>query len=190
MSVTKVANRYAKSLLDLAIEQDKLERVREDVETFREVTKNRDFKLFLKNPMIQQVKKSEIVHKLFKDKYDELTMAFLVILIKKGREVLLPEIADQFIELYKKIKHISTVKLTTAVEISPEAIEKIRKKLAESAMIERNIEIVTQVNPELIGGFILEFEDWVYDAGIAHKLELFRRELFSENLYISQIIAR
>ena len=188
MSVHRIANRYATSLVELANEQGKLERILEDVKSFKEVCKNRDFKLMLKSPIVNADKKAQVFDRLFAGKYDELTMAFLKILLKKGRESLLTDIGDEFIVLYKKIKHISSVKLTTASKLSEEAVEAIRKKLAASSATDEKVELQTSVDPNLIGGFVIEFEDKLYDASVAHKLRLLKSE-FKDNLYISQIIA-
>ena len=98
----------------MAREQNKLDRVLEDVKSFQTASKNRDFYLLLKSPIVNARKKLSILDALFLDKYDETTMAFLRILVNKGREPYLPEVAEEFIAQYKKIKHISTVKVTTA----------------------------------------------------------------------------
>ncbi len=188
MSVQRIATRYAKSLIDLANERGNLEKVLEDVKSFRDVAKNRDFMLMLKSPVVKSDVKQKIFNKLFQGKYDELTMAFLTILLKKGREAQLTEIANEFVLQYKIIKHISTVRLTTASQLSPEAVEAIHQKLLASTATDDNVELVTVVDPSLIGGFVVEFEDKLYDASAAHKLSLMKKE-FKDNLYISQIIA-
>ncbi len=188
MSVQRIANRYAKSLIDLAQEQGKLDKILENVQSFNEVCKNRDFKLMLKSPIVNTDKKSKIFDQLFGNKYDELTMAFLKILLKKGREPYLADIGKEFVVQYKVIKHISSVKLTTATKLSDAAIEAIRQKLIASSVTDEKVELQTVVDAELIGGFVIEFEDKLYDASVAHKLGLLKKE-FKDNLYISQIIA-
>ncbi|MCB0521816.1 MAG: ATP synthase F1 subunit delta [Lewinellaceae bacterium] len=189
MSVQRIATRYAKSLIDLANEHGKLDKVLEDVKSFREVAKNRDFDLLLKSPVVKGDTKQKIFNKLFQGKFDEMTMAFLTILLKKGREAQLTEIANEFVDQFKVINHISTVKLTTANKLTPEAVENIHKKLLASTATDDKVELVTKVNPDLIGGFVVEFEDKLYDASVAHKLSLLKKE-FKDNLYISQIIAQ
>lgn len=188
MSVQRIASRYAKSLIDLAVEQDKLERILEDVNAFRSATKNRDFYLLMKSPIVSSSKKLDIVNAIFENKFDALTLSFLKILITKGREAYLPDIAVEFLSQYKKIKHISTVTVTTATELSEKAKKALLAKLQASSSTDDNIEIITKVDPDLIGGFILEFDDKVYDTSVSHKLEQLKKD-FGENLYISQIIA-
>ncbi len=186
MSIKRIATRYAKSLMDLSVDQNKMERIKEDVDSFREAIKVRDFKLLLKSPIIKGDKKWSIIQQLFEGKYDELTMAFLKILIQKGREGYLPEIADEFMFQYKHFKHISTISLTTATPLNQELIENIRKKLAASDVTDDNVEIITKIDPDLIGGFVIEFDDKLFDSSVKHKLESFKKE-FKDNLYVSKI---
>ncbi|GJM32039.1 MAG: ATP synthase subunit delta [Saprospiraceae bacterium] len=189
MSVQRIASRYAKSLLDLAIEENKVDRILEDIQSFGEVVKNRDFYLMLKSPIINATKKTQIAKLIFEGKFDKMTMAFLNILFVKGREGYMPEIAAEFLDQYKKLKHISTVRVTSAVALKDEVLASLRKKLEQSSDTDEKVEIVTKVDPDLIGGLVIEFEDKVYDASLSHKLDQLKKE-FSENLYISQIVSK
>lgn len=188
MSVQRIASRYAKSLIELAQDQGTLEQTLEDVKSFREATKNRDFYLLIKSPVVSVSKKLSILDALFKGKYSELTMAFLRILVNKGREAYLPEIADEFIAQYKKLKHISTVKVRTATPLSEATLKMIHDKLKASNATDQEVELITEVDESLIGGLVLEFADRIYDASISHKLEKMHRQ-FGDNLYVSKIIA-
>ncbi|MBR9920390.1 MAG: ATP synthase F1 subunit delta [Bacteroidetes bacterium] len=188
MSVIRIASRYAKSLIDLSVEQNKLERIKSDMESFESITKNRDFYLMLKSPIIPPGKKKSILKEIFEGKFDELTMAFLNILLVKHREPQLPEIAREFMAQYKQIKHISTVHVLTAEPLSDASIESIRKQLLQSKATDDNVEIITEVDPEIIGGIILEFDGNRYDASVKSKLDELKKD-FSENLYVSKIIA-
>jgi F-type H+-transporting ATPase subunit delta len=114
--------------------------------------------LLLKSPIIKGDKKLQIFDAVFKGKLDPMMMAFLEILVREGRESYLPEISESFIEQYKRIKHISSVKLTTAVELSEAALAQILQKIKDSGVTDDNIELVTVIDPELIGGFIIEFD--------------------------------
>ncbi|MCC6722973.1 MAG: ATP synthase F1 subunit delta [Saprospiraceae bacterium] len=188
MSVQRIASRYAKSLIDLSQERGKLDRVLEDVQSFKEVAKNRDFALLLKSPVVKADTKEKVFNQLFAGKYDEITMAFLRILLKKGRESQLIDIANEFVLQYKHINHVSTVKLVTAAPMSEAMVKEIHAKLVASSNTEQNVELVTEVNPDIIGGFMLQFDDKLYDASVVHKLEQMKKN-FKGNLYISQIMA-
>lgn len=186
MSVTRIASRYAKSLIDLASEQGKLERVLKDIEVFQEASKNRDLYLLLKSPIINTTKKAQIFKALFGEKFDEMTMAFLNIILNKKRETHLPEITEEFIKQYRKLKDVSTVKLITATPVGDATLEGIKDKLTASASTGSNIELVTAVDPAILGGFVLEFDDKRYDASIAHKLEKLRKE-FTKNEFVKNM---
>ncbi|MEM9920256.1 MAG: ATP synthase F1 subunit delta [Bacteroidota bacterium] len=183
MSVTRIASRYAKSLIDLAIEKDILEPVLSDIKSFKKATENRDLYLLFKSPIVNPSKKLAISDKLFGKSFNELTMAFIRIIIKKNREAYLPDIADQFIAQYKAQKKISTVTLTTAVRMSEELLSKIKQQLVASSVTDDHVEIITKVDPEILGGFIITFDDKLYDSSVAHKLELLRKE-FTKNEYV------
>ena len=190
MSVARIASRYAKTLIDLSIEQKKLDRILEDVHSFNVVTKeSKDFYNFLKTPIIQKDKKQAIIKTLFEKKYDDLTMKFLLLLISKQREKYLPEIANEFILQYKLLKHITTVQVTSAVELSKEALQQIEKKLKDGDLTGETVEFETKVDPDLIGGIIIEFNGRVYDATISHRLDKYKKN-FGENLYVSLISSR
>ncbi len=176
MSVTRIASRYAKSLLDLSQEQNKLEKVTGDVQAFQKATEQRDFFLLLKSPIVNPDKKGTILKEIFGGKFDELTMAFINITLRKGRESYLPEIAKEFMAQYQALKHVSTVKLTTATALSDDALNAIKVQLQGSSQTQANIEIETAVDPNIIGGFVIEFDDKLYDASVAHKLNNLRKE--------------
>ena len=186
MSVTRIANRYAKSLMDLAIERGELDAVLADVEDFKKVSENRDFELLLKSPIVSPDKKQNIFDALFEERYNKTTKAFLDILIKKSREYYLADIADSFVKQYKDMKRISSITLTTAGELSEAKLNDIKAKLLASKATMDNVDIQVQVDPAIIGGFVIEFDDKLYDSSVAHQLNLLRKE-FSDNEYVAKL---
>src|SRR5690349_22141032 len=105
----RIASRYAKSLIDLAIEQGKLDRILADMTAFAAATKLRDFALLLKSPIVNADKKEQVIKAIWGGKMDPLTMNFIQIILRKGRESGLDEIANEFIHQYREIKGISIV---------------------------------------------------------------------------------
>src|SRR5215510_7379590 len=96
----RLANRYAKSLLDIAIEKGQLEKVFADMEWLQAVTKsNKDLVSLLRRPIIKADKKIKILDAVTAGKLSELTATFNRLLINKNRESVLPEIATAFIAL-------------------------------------------------------------------------------------------
>ncbi len=176
MSVSRIATRYAKSLVDLAKEQNKLDRIKVDIDSFLKATENRDFEVMIKSPVIPPTKKKQVFDALFKENFDEMTMAFLDIVVRKNRSEHLQGIAQAFMKQYQDMNKISTVTLTTATALSEEAITQIEKKFLESSDTSEKIDIISKVNPDLIGGFVVEFDDKLYDASVAHRLEKLKKE--------------
>lgn len=186
MSVQRIAARYATSLIELAKEQNKLEAVTEDMKTLKAMIANRDLLLLLKSPVVPASKKKAVFKLLFEGKLDEMTSAFIDILTTKAREAYLPEVVDDYMVQYRRLKHISTVKLTTAIPLKEGVVEEVREKLKSSGVTSNSMEFTLEVDPALIGGFVLELEDKVYDASLLDKIKGLRRQ-FRENLYISKV---
>jgi F-type H+-transporting ATPase subunit delta len=176
MSINTIASRYAKSLLDLAIEQKNLDKVVEDIKGFSEVIKNRDVSLLLKSPIVNTEKKIDVFRALFSKDMDKLTMSFIEIITKKSRERYLPEIAKTFLKFYQDYTKTSKVVITTASQMSEDEMNKIKSKLAESHITLDNLEIEVKIDESIIGGFIIEVGDNLYDASVAYKLEQLKKE--------------
>ncbi len=185
MSVNRIATRYAKSLMELAMEQGKLAQVSADMASLASATQHRELFLMLKSPIIYGDKKIAVLEALFKSKFDALTMSYLELLVNKGREEYIPEISAEFAGQHKAMQKITSVTVTTATEMSDAVLALLKKKLLESGATSENLEVVTKVDPKLIGGFLLEFDSKRYDASIAHKLEELK-STFSKNLYVKE----
>ena len=185
MSASNIASRYAKALMDLAIERDELSGVHGDVELFdKTLDSNKDLLLLLKSPIVNTDKKQTILTKIFGGSFSETTNAFMGIVLRKRREAFLPEIVDAFIEQYRAHKSITTAELTTAVPVDAALLVKVKNMVLAHTGRE-NIELTTKVDNNLIGGFILTFDDKLYDSSISHKLAKLRKQ-FVENKYIKK----
>lgn len=185
MSVNRIATRYAKSLLDLAVEQNVLDAVKNDIEAFVKMVENRDLLLLLKSPIINATKKENVFDALFGNKFNKLTNAFFNIVLKKGRETFLPEIGKEFLSQYKKLIGLTTVTLTTATPVDAANLDAIKTRLLASSETEKDVEIISKTNPEIIGGFVLQIGDKLYDNSIAYKLKQIRKTL-SNKEYIKE----
>lgn len=186
MSITRIASRYAKSLIDLAKSRNELEAVKEDVQGFQKAMESKDFYHMLKSPVIPSTKKAEIFKLLFKEKANPTTFGFFNLVIRKGREMYMPEILNEFMASYRKMNNIVSVNVISAVPLNAAAQEAIKARLIEAGLITGSIEMHTKVNPDIIGGFQIEFDHKLIDTSISHALDKMRREL-AINLYESKI---
>lgn len=186
MTNPRLATRYAKSLIGLAVEKGQLEQVFGDMQVLQAICKgNRDFVNLLKSPVIKPGTKKKIVEAVTNGKIGELTAAFNRLLITKGRENSLPEIISAFIDQYKQIKHIYTVKLTTATPASETLKNEILTHLRQTTKMQ-DIELETKVNEDIIGGFVLQVGDKLVDASIAYDLKEVARQ-FENNDFIYKV---
>lgn len=182
----RLAGRYAKSLIDLAVERNQLEEVYKDMLYLQAVCKaSREFVILLKSPVIPIDKKNNALTAVTTGKISELTAAFNKLLISKNREFYLPEIVDSFIDQYNSIKGIHKVKLTTAAAVSDEVKKAIVSKITNETSLE-HIELEAVVNEELIGGFILEYNNNLLDVSIERDLRDIKAQ-FEKNIYVQQI---
>src|SRR5688572_35808 len=115
----RVASRYAKSLLDLAIEKGQLETVYSDMLYLQSLTKgSREFLNLLRSPVVKGDLKTKAVNAVTAGNISDMTKSFTTLLIAKTREMVLPEVITSFIQQYKAKKNIHTVKLTTAMPVT------------------------------------------------------------------------
>ncbi len=183
---TRLASRYAKSLLDLATEQGNLEQVYNDMLYLQQLTKgSREFLNLLRSPVIKGDRKIKIVEAVTAGNISDLTAAFNRLLISKAREDVLPEIITAFIKQYKEQKGIHSVKLTTAVPASENVKNAIVNQIRKTSDMQK-IELETIVDPKIIGGFVLETGDKLVDASIAYDLKEIARQ-FENNDFIYRV---
>lgn len=186
MSNIRLATRYAKSVLGLATEKGELENVFADMQWLQFVCKtNRDFINMLRSPVIKSDAKGKIVKAIAGDKISTLSNVFIKLLINKGRESALPEIAQAFIQQYKEVKKIYTVKLTTAFPVSEDLKRSIVDHIRSTTEM-KNIELETVVKEDIIGGFVLQTGDKMVDASIAYDLKEIARQ-FENNDFIYKV---
>lgn len=179
MTALRVAKRYAKSLLELAAEQRMLDQVYADMRNFVQYLENREFSVFIKSPVISGSKKEKVFDLVFKDKYNKLTNLFFNTIIRKRRESYLPEIAVEFLHQYKMYNNITEIKLTTAYPIQENELNSIAAKINESSLSGEALDIQLNVDERIIGGFILQMGDKLYDASVRHKLNVLKNELIN-----------
>lgn len=186
MQNPRVAGRYAKSLVVLAQEQNQLEVVYTDMKYLQELCKlSREFTNVLRSPVIKGDTKEKIVAQVIGKNVGSLSSAFIHLLVKKGRESNLPEIAFSVIEQYNEINGIHIVKLITATPASDELKSSIINKIKSSTTL-KHIELISEVNAAIIGGFQLEYNGNLIDASIARDLRDIQKQ-FEKNIYVQNI---
>ena len=176
MKGTKVAIRYAKSLLELAIEKNAVDQVAGDMNFLAETMQNRDFQLLLSSPIVKADKKITIFREIF-GQFEELTNAFIELITKNGREIFLPEIASAFEKQVKEHKGIVPVTLVSATPLESDTKSAILSKL--DASVNGTLELTEIIDPALIGGFIIKMGDKQIDSSVSSQMNRLKQRLMN-----------
>ncbi|NNC94542.1 MAG: F0F1 ATP synthase subunit delta [Chitinophagales bacterium] len=177
MSALRLSSRYAKSLTSLAKEKNVIDEIFADMKVLRDVLdKNRDFLLMLKSPIVHSDAKLTVVRKIFEGKIHDITFKFINIIIRKGREGYLKEIVDSFFERYNEMNNISPVRLVTPIELDDSQKERIKEFIKKDSSVGK-IQLKTVVDPSIIGGYIIQYEDKLIDSSVSSRLKTIRRNI-------------
>jgi F-type H+-transporting ATPase subunit delta len=182
MQNPRLASRYAKSILDLAIEKNSLEAVLADMRVLQQICAvSEEFETMLRSPVIKGDKKLGVINAVLKGRgVNAITTGFIALLVNKGRESNLPEIAAAFIASYNDLKRIKTVKLTTARAVNDKVKDSIKAKVA-SFMPDDTMNLETSIDESLIGGFVLEVGDKLFDASVKKSLSEFKTRIIDHS---------
>ena len=175
MSEHRAAYRYARALMDLAVEQDKVREVEKDMRLVLDTIQESDpLKDMLHSPVITDQDKGTTLKALFRDA-QPLTSELFNLLGTNSRANILKEVAEQYAALYEKMQGQDIATVLTAVPLNANLEKKILKQLRD--ITGREVVIENKIDPELIGGFILQMGDLEYNASISNKLGNLKREL-------------
>lgn len=175
MKGTRSASRYAKALLELAIENNKLEAVSADLKAFTAAhADTREFQLFLDSPIINSERKSLIFKELF-GQFDTLTTSFIDLIIKNGREGILPAIATSFEAQMKA--HLGIVPVTLVSAVALDATTKSSLLAKVQATVNGKLEVEEKIDASLLGGFIVKLGDTQIDASVSNQLRTLKQRL-------------
>ncbi len=182
MTGTKLASRYSRSLLLLAIERGELDQVFADMKLISKTCReNKDLSVLLRSPIIKTDKKKAILREIFENKISKTSMAFVEIITGKRREYFLEKIAEEFTSQYKENNKITTAIFTSPIKIDSNAREKIMHFIQNHS--KQEVDLIEKLDEKLIGGFILRIGDTQFDASIQRKLNDLKKS-FSKNPYV------
>jgi len=161
--------------MDLAVEQGKVREVEKDTRLVLDTIEESDpLKDMLQSPVITDQDKGTALKALFKDA-QPLTSELFNLLGTNNRANILKEVAEQYVALYEKMQGQDIATVLTAVPLNANLEKKILKQLKD--ITGREVVIENKIDPELIGGFILQMGDLEYNASISNKLGNLKREL-------------
>ena len=169
MDIGVISTRYARALLKSATDAKLDEQVyREMANVAKSYIEVPVLRQTIDNPMLEKSKKQMLLETAAGGSPSQLTQTFIALVLKEDREDMVQFMANSYVTLYRKQKNVIRGKLTTAARVSVETEQKMRQ------MVERKtngtVEFETEVNPDIIGGFILEYDTYRMDASVRSKL--------------------
>lgn len=175
MKGTRAASRYAKALLELAIEQNSVDAVLTDMKYVASVAEaSQEFGLLVQSPIVNADKKIAIFQQLF-GSFQKLSLSFIELITKKGREADLVGIAISFEDQVNQYKGITPLTIISAVALTDDTKAKILAKVKDLAP--GKVEITEKIDASLIGGFIVRADDKQIDASVANQLNNLKQRL-------------
>jgi F-type H+-transporting ATPase subunit delta len=184
MKVNLLAKRYAQAVFDLALETRQVEKTAQDLRLVKEVLEeNRELRKLMANPVLDASKKIKVIHAIFGSHVNELSIRFMNLITRKGREDYLLAICVAFEEIFLEYKNILRAEFISASPANAAIKKAVIEKLAK--ITDKTIELDQTIDPEIIGGYILRMEDYQVDFSIKNQLRKLRKK-FAENLYVKQ----
>jgi F-type H+-transporting ATPase subunit delta len=169
MDIGVISVRYARALLksatDAKIEQQVYAEMQQIAKSYIEVPQLRST---IDNPMLSKDKKEALLLTAAGKEPSPLMKAFVQLVLKEDRESVMQFIANSYVTLYRQQKNVIRGRLITAAAVSPETEQKMRQMVESKT--NGTVEFESQVNPDIIGGFILEYDTYRMDASVKTKL--------------------
>ena len=176
MDIGVISVRYARALLKSAIDQKLDEQVYHEMQLIAKCYVDvPQLRQTIDNPMIAKDKKQILLTTAAGPLASQLTQSFIALVLKEDRENVIQFMANSYITLYRKQKNVIRGKLTTAARVSAETEQKMRQMVESKT--QGTVEFETEVDPDIIGGFILEYDTFRMDASVKSRLNTILTQL-------------
>ena len=171
----EIAEVYSRSLFEVASDQGALDRIHDELGQFADtLAEDRDMQVYFFSPYFSSQEKKEGIGKLIEGA-DENFIRFLELLAERHRMPAIFRIRRGFDEMWREENKLLAVRVTSAVELDSETVEGIGKKIEEQTG--QRIELSSSVDPDVLGGLVLQVGNMVLDASIRNRLEKLRKQV-------------
>jgi F-type H+-transporting ATPase subunit delta len=175
MLTSKVAKRYAQGLLDFTNESGQTATVFSEMkDVVKIMVESQDLNKFFLTPYIDSKKKIEVAKEIFKS-LSVSSQNLITLVIRQGRENQLKNIAQEFINKVEDINGVQRITLTTATQLSKENLDQILKS-TNLVNTNSNFDLKVNINPNILGGYILRVGDQQVDASVKSKLNQVKKD--------------
>lgn len=184
MRFTVLVGRYAKALFDAAVNNDVVDKTLHDMKFVDDTLESSaELRNMINQPFISKTHKRNIFEKLFKDRISDMTLNFLKLMVEKNREDVIINIYEKLYDLYLEYKKIAVVTITSALPLDDATKQRVINILKHKITEESSIEINNVIDKDIIGGFIVNYKDFHYDASVKGTVKRLHKN-FSENLFV------
>jgi F-type H+-transporting ATPase subunit delta len=183
---TPLAVTYARALMELATEADRLRPVLEEIRVLGGLYREQpDLRTFVEIPSISSKEKREALERIFRGRMDDLVLDFFIVVVEKKRQFLLPDIFAECEELYDRAVGRIHVQAITAVPLDEKEKESLKKEIERRAKM--TVMLVNKVRPEILGGVVLRYHDIVTDDSVRTALDEIGRKI-ERNMFGSELV--
>jgi F-type H+-transporting ATPase subunit delta len=171
----EIAAVYARSLFEVAKEQDKLDTIREQLGAFADALNDtRELQVFFFSPYFSTTEKQDGLDRAVSDA-DPILVNFLKLLIENHRTPVIFRVRRGFDELWLHENKRLPVQITSAIELDTATVSHIGDRIAEQTG--RRVELSSRVEPDILGGIVVQVGNQVLDASIRNRLETLRKQV-------------
>jgi F-type H+-transporting ATPase subunit delta len=171
----EIAAVYARSLFEVAQEQDKLDLVREQLGEFADaLEQTRELQVFFFSPYFSSAEKEDGLDRAVSGA-DPAIVNFLKLLIENHRMPVIFRVRREYERLWEEENKLLPVRVTSAVELDSGTVSQIGDKIAEQTG--RKVELSSEVDPDILGGIVVRVGNSILDASIRNRLEQLRRQV-------------
>ncbi len=171
----EIAQVYSRALFEAASEHDKLDVVREQLGAFADaLNETRELQVFFFSPYFSTQEKEDGLERAVADA-DPVILNFLKLLIEKHRMPVIFRIRGNYDRLWEDENKLLPVEITSAVELDESIVKQLGDRIAEQTG--RKVELSSRVEPEILGGIVVQVGNSVLDASIRNRLEQLRRQV-------------
>ena len=176
MNQSIISTRYAKALMMAGTDNRCLDSLRADMDLIgATIRDNPVFRQVLSNPVIKPPQKRKVMAELLENRIHPLTLNFINLSIRNRREIMLSDVARDFIDLYEKSKGIKRARVVSAVGIDESSKKRLQQQL--NVLFQADVQMTAETNPKLIGGLVLRVGDHQYDASLSSALKRMKKTL-------------
>ena len=169
-ATSEVVAPYAQALLSIAQSKNSVDDINQIAGDFLTLIKSSDeLSQFLANPIVGKDAKRGVINRLLGDDANQQMKNFMLLLIDKGRIILIEPILEEFRSLVRALKQTVLAEVISAVELTDEQRETVRQKVQQMTDA-KSVELTTQVDADLIGGVIVKVGSKVLDASVRGQL--------------------